>query len=243
MTSLREFNLMMQPYGDSALLIDIEADSTDASTNVVMALNTQLKQERIRGIISTTPSYTSLLVCFDSARLQKSALQIKIQAIADAIDTGQIPQGRQWSLPACFDEGFALDRAALEDELSRDWQSIIECFCSTNYRVNAIGFLPGFTYLGNLPSGLNCSRMKNPRAKVPSSSIAIAGNQAGLYPLDSPGGWRIIGRLPLPIFRAEASEPAIFQPNDRITFKSVTPEIFRELREQPVESLIKQARG
>ena len=241
MTSSRTFNMTIRPFGDSALLIDIDAGSTDASSDVVMALHTQLQRPRIAGITSATPSYNSLLVSFDSGRVRQNALSTKIHAIADTIDVKQIPQGNQWFLPACFDEPYSLDYAALEDELSRDWQSIIDCFCSIEYRVHAVGFLPGFTYLGHLPDALHCSRMQDPRAKVPSSSIAIAGTQAGIYPFDSPGGWRIIGRLPFPVFDTWTDQPALFQPNDRINFKAVTPEEFKELEQQPVLSMIKQA--
>ncbi|MGB1174924.1 MAG: carboxyltransferase domain-containing protein, partial [Luminiphilus sp.] len=109
------------------------------------------------------------------------------------------------------------------------------------YRVHAVGFLPGFTYLGNLPDALHCNRLRDPRATVPASSIAIAGTQAGIYPFDSPGGWRIIGRLPFTVFQAQADQPALFQANDRIRFEAVTSEVFGELEQRPIASLIKQA--
>ena len=241
MTTPRAFKMTIRPFGDSALLVDIDAGSTDASSDVVMALNTLLTQQHKDGITQTTPSYNSLLVSFDSGRLNQSVLHTRIHAIADVIDVKQIPQGNQWTLPACFDEPYSLDSAALEDELSRGWHSIVDCFCAVEYRVHTVGFLPGFAYLGNVPQGLHCKRMQDPRAKVPSSSIAIAGTQSGIYPFDSPGGWRIIGRLPFPIFQTQAQQPALFQPNDRVRFEAVTAREFRALERQPVESLIKLA--
>ena len=241
MTLSLAFKMTIRPFGDSALLVDIDAGSTDASSDVVMALNAQLLQQRIRGMTQTTPSYNSLLICFEPEQVQHSVLQTEIQAVADTIDFEDIPKGKLWSLPACFDAPYALDCAALETELSQDWQSIIDCFCAAEYRVHAIGFLPGFTYLGNLPDALYCNRLRDPRATVPASSIAIAGTQAGIYPFDSPGGWRIIGRLPLTVFQTQADQPALFQANDRIRFEAVTPGIFKELEQQPIASLIKQA--
>ena len=241
MTLSLAFKMAVRPFGDSALLIDIDAGSTDASSDIVMALNAQLSRQHIRGITQTTPSYNSLLVCFEPEQVQHSSLQREIHAIADTIDIKDIPKGNQWSLPACFDAPYALDCAALETELSQDWQSIIDWFCAAEYRVHAVGFLPGFTYLGNLPDALHCNRLRDPRATVPASSIAIAGTQAGIYPFDSPGGWRIIGRLPFTVFQAQADQPALFQANDRIRFEAVTPGIFKELEQQPIASLIKQA--
>ena len=241
MTVSPAFKMAIRTFGDSALLVDIDAGSTDASSDIVMALNAQLSRQRTLGITQMTPSYNSLLVCFEPEQVQHSALQSEIHAIADAINVKDIPKGNQWSLPACFEEPYALDRVALETELSQDWQSIVDCFCATEYRVHAVGFLPGFTYLGNLPDALQCDRLRDPRATVPASSIAIAGTQAGLYPFDSPGGWRIIGRLPFTVFQTQADSPALFQANDRIRFEAVTPGIFKELEQQPIASLIKQA--
>jgi len=241
MTVSPAFKMAIRPFGDSALLIDINAGSTDASSDIIMALNAQLSHQRTRGITQTTPSYNSLLVCFEPEQVQHSALEAKIHAIANTIKVEAISKGNQWSLPACFDASYALDCVALETELSQDWQSIVDCFCATEYRVHAVGFLPGFTYLGNLPDALHCDRLRDPRATVPTSSIAIAGTQAGIYPFDSPGGWRIIGRVPFTVFQAQADPPALFQANDRIRFEAVTPEVFKELEQRPIASLIEQA--
>ena len=241
MTLSLAFKMAIRPFGDSALLVDIDAGSTDASSDMVMALNAQLSRQRARGITHTTPSYNSLLVYFEPEQVRHSALQSEIHTIADTINVKDIPKGNQWSLPACFEEPYALDRVALETELSQDWQSIVDCFCATEYRVHAVGFLPGFTYLGNLPDALHCDRLRDPRATVPASSIAIAGTQAGIYPFDSPGGWRIIGRLPVKIFQPQADPPALFKANDRIRFEAVTPEVFEALEQRPIASVIEQA--
>ena len=241
MTLSPAFQMAIRPFGDSALLVDIDAGSTDGSSDIVMALNAQLLRQRTRGVTQTTPSYNSLLVCFEPEQVQHSVLQAEIHAIADTLNVKNIPMGKQWSLPACFDAPYALDCAALETELSQDWQLIVDCFCAVEYRVHTVGFLPGFPYLANLPDALHCNRLRDPRATVPASSIAIAGTQAGIYPFDSPGGWRIIGRLPFTVFQIQADPPALFQANDRIRFEAVTPEVFEELQQRPIASLIKQA--
>ena len=241
MTLFPAFQMAIRPFGDSALLVDIDAGSTDGSSDIVMALNAQLLRQRTRGVTQTTPSYNSLLVCFEPEQVQHSFLQSEIHAIADTLNVKNIPMGKQWSLPACFDAPYALDCAALETELSQDWQFTVDCFCAAEYRVHAVGFLPGFTYLGNLPDALHCNRLRDPRATVPASSIAIAGTQASIYPFDSPGGWRIIGRLPFTVFQIQADPPALFQANDRVRFEAVTPEVFEELQQRPIASLIKQA--
>ena len=135
----------------------------------------------------------------------------------------------RWSLPTRFADDNDEDAVALQNELELSWRDIVETFCAVSYRVNALGFLPGFTYLGGLPGPLQCRRLVTPRVRIPSSSVGIAGNQAGIYPMDSPGGWRILGRLPFTIFNAARPSPALFAPNDQITFIPVSQSHFDEL--------------
>ena len=101
MTLSPAFKMAIRPFGDSALIVDIDAGSTDASSDIVMALNAQLSRQRTRGITQMTPSYNSLLVCFEPEQVQHSSLQSEIHAIADTINVKDMPEGNHWSLPAC----------------------------------------------------------------------------------------------------------------------------------------------
>lgn len=235
------FTATLQPYGETAVLINVESASVDMANNAVMGLNNEIIRAKIKGIVSTTPSYDSLLIQFEQTVLPRGELKNIVARIINRIDPMVASTGKSWVLPACFEGHCAIDREHLEAELSRDWTTIVDQFCRVTYRVNAIGFLPGFTYLGNLPKTLHCSRMNNPRQRVPASSIAIAGSQAGIYPLDSPGGWRIVGQLPFPILRIANREPILFNPNDRISFEPVSDIKFRELLSQSVDTQLRSA--
>ncbi|HCJ39999.1 MAG TPA: allophanate hydrolase subunit 1, partial [Halieaceae bacterium] len=197
-----------------------------------------LLARRLSAIVSTTPSYSSLLVCFNPSLLGRAALHDLLQQLLNDLEQIDQPRGVTWEIPACFGGRYAPDRKQLEVALSTQWDVIVHRFCSIEFTVRAIGFVPGFTYLGGLPPDLHCTRMMTPRARVPASSIAIAGNQAGIYPFDSPGGWRILGRLPFAVFDTADEPPAIFSPGDQLRFKPVDETEFASLAEQPRENVI-----
>lgn len=221
---------IIRPFGDTAVLVEFASD--DGATPNVMALNRVLRAEDPQGIVSTTPSYDSILVTFDTAKTSYFKVHATLVRLLERAHPELNASERLWSIPTCFDPSFALDCEPLQRELSMSWDSLVETFCRSEYRVKAIGFLPGFPYLGGLSDTLRCSRMKTPRARVPASSVAIAGDQAGIYPLDSPGGWRILGRVPIPLFNPERQMPALLAPNDRVSFLPIALDVFTELGRQ-----------
>ena len=233
-----DFHAAIRPFGEVGSLVDISAPTMDEACHTVMALNKALLARRLSAIVSTTPSYSSLLVCFNPSLLGRAALHDLLQQLLNDLEQIDQPRGVTWEIPACFGGRYAPDRKQLEVALSTQWDVIVHRFCSIEFTVRAIGFVPGFTYLGGLPPDLHCTRMMTPRARVPASSIAIAGNQAGIYPFDSPGGWRILGRLPFAVFDTADEPPAIFSPGDQLRFKPVDETEFASLAEQPREDVI-----
>ncbi len=222
--------VIIRPYGDTAVLVEFTSD--DGATPSAMALHRALRSEDPQGIVSTTPSYDSILVTFDNAKTSYSIVHATLVALLERAHPESTASERLWSIPACFDPSFALDCEPLQRELTMSWDSLVETFCRSEYRVSVIGFLPGFPYLKGLADTLRCRRMKTPRTCVPASSVAIAGDQAGIYPLDSPGGWRILGRVPIPLFNPERQMPALLAPNDRVSFLPIALAEFNELGRQ-----------
>ena len=220
--STKPLDRKIQPYGETGLLVQFDETEDAAASDAVTALNQQLLNLNLRGIESTTPSYISLLIIFDL--LECTGMQLLSES--SGLRT------TAWRLPTLFVGERDEDAIALENELGLSWDQVVETFCKVSYRVSALGFLPGFTYLGGLPAELHCRRLATPRVRIPSSSVAIAGQQAGIYPMDSPGGWRILGRLPFTIFDQTNESPALFSPNDRITFEPISESHFGELAQK-----------
>lgn len=222
-------------FGETGLLVQFDEIQTASAIDAVIALNQRLLDLNLRGIESMTPSYVSLLIIYDPGVLPGKQLAFTTTKLLKSLPAQLTPksqylQNTSWRLPALFVGADDEDAMALQDELRISWSDIIMTFCEASYRVNALGFLPGFTYLGGLPAQLHCRRLQTPRVRIPASSVAIAGQQAGIYPMDSPGGWRVLGRLPFPIFDQRHPSPALFSPNDRIAFIPVSESQFKGLK-------------
>jgi inhibitor of KinA len=129
---------------------------------------------------------------------------------------------RRVQIPVCYDEEFALDLERIANHTSLTPDAIIALHSSAEYTVACIGFMPGFPFLAGLPQQLRVPRLKSPRTKVSAGSVAIANAQAGVYPLESPGGWNVLGRSPLRLFRVDETPPTLLQPGDRVRFRRIT---------------------
>lgn len=234
MTNRRAANSRLLAFGERGLLVQFDETEKTSAIRAVSVLNQQLLALKLRGLIGTTPSYASLLVTFEPAAISGDRLNTIISELlqspsSDSMDAGPEIDPACWQLPTLFVDAGDEDARELQAELGLSWDRVVTTFCNATYRVNAIGFLPGFTYLGGLSDVLYCRRLGVPKNRIPASSVAIAGNQAGIYPMDSPGGWRVLGRLPFAIFEPSRPSPVLFSPHDQVTFVSVSASYFNEL--------------
>jgi inhibitor of KinA len=136
-------------------------------------------------------------------------------------------------IPVCYGGEFGADLDFVAKHANLTPGEVIEIHSAADYLVHMIGFAPGFPYLGGMSSKIAAPRRSSPRLKVPAGSVGIAGEQTGIYPLETPGGWQLIGRTPLALFRPEQDPPTLLQPGDIVRFRPITPQQFRELKEQP----------
>ena len=219
------------PLGDTALVINFKQKISQDIHRDVLQLVTYLKRKNIEGIAYFIPAYCSITVVFDPEKWNFEDLSERLYRMAEKIRnrSNELPEFNQWNIPVCYDEEFGLDLASLADEKKIDAEQIIQWHLSKTYHVYMLGFLPGFVYLGDLDKKLQCQRKNEPRTMVPAQSVAIAGAQTGIYPLEGPGGWQIIGKTPIPIFLPSLENPFLFHMGDRVTFKRVDKNKFDEL--------------
>lgn len=178
------------------------------------------------GILNLHPAYATLLISFDPRLITHG----RVEALARAAESAhaELPATALVEIPVCYGGEFGpdLDDVAAHCRLTAD--GVIELHSSAEYLVHFIGFSPGFPYLGGLPEALATPRLLAPRVRVPAGSVAIGGSQTGVYPLASPGGWRLIGRTPLRLFRPEVEPPALLAMGDRVRFLPISrPEFDR----------------
>jgi KipI family sensor histidine kinase inhibitor len=214
---------------DQSLLIYFGHQITLAANEKVRKLLRLLELEPLSGVRNLHPAYCSLLVNFDPLTLTHEKLQSLLGGYLSRLENVQLPEPRHMEIPVCYggELGPDLDEVAALHGLSP--AQVIELHTSTTYRVYFLGFVPGFAYLGELPGELITPRLASPRRKVPAGSVGIAGNQTGVYPFATPGGWRILGRTPISMFRVDGSAFSFLSIGDRVRFTSVSRERFAEL--------------
>jgi inhibitor of KinA len=185
-----------------------------------------LELEPVAGVRNLHPAYCSLLVKFDVLKLQHGEVEKILRGYLARLEEVKLPEPRMVEIPVSYGGEFGPDLAEVGALLGMTAEQVIELHSSVEYQVYFLGFVPGFAYLGELPEGLVTPRLATPRRKVPAGSVGIAGNQTGVYPFATPGGWRLLGRTPLAMFRADRAEMSLLSIGDRVKFVPISREEF-----------------
>ena len=209
---------MLKPLGDSALLVEL-GDKIDSAINQrVHALNVLLQTNSIVGIVETVPAYCTLLIHYDPLILTFDQVTHWVQDELTQLDDSLNRKPRQLEVPTRYGgvSGPDLEAVAVSKGISA--ADVVRIHSEREYTVYMMGFTPGFPYLGTLDERLIMPRMETPRTLVKAGSVAIAGLQTGIYPLDSPGGWYLIGWTALKLFDPLSEAPFLFLPGDVVKF-------------------------
>lgn len=208
------------PAGDTAFAVEFGERIDPEINSLVHRTAALLAAAPPEGLVETVPSFRSLLVHYDplttnAETLQKLIGELELDAATSA------GAGRIWRIPALYGGAGGADLAEVAAATGLSEAEVIALHAGTLYRVYAQGFLPGFAYLGELPASLDLPRRINPRVRVPAGSVAIAQRMTGIYPVESPGGWHLIGHTPLRFFDPGKAPPTLFAPGDRVRFVPV----------------------
>jgi inhibitor of KinA len=210
------------PAGDSAIVVEY-GDGIDTRINArVRLLQRALADRQLPGIVETVPTYRSLMVHYDPVVLLREAVERLIAGTAERLPEELQEPVRTVEIPVVYGGGAGPDLADVAALAGLDEQAVVDLHASGEYVVFMLGFMPGFPYLGGLPHRIATPRLATPRTLVPAGSVGIAGGQTGIYPTESPGGWRLIGRTPVPLFDPRTSPPALLEAGDRVRFVPVT---------------------
>ncbi len=208
------------PSGDTALVVEFGDRIDRGLSAAVIGLAERIRVAHLGGITETVPSFRSLLVHYDPLATSAERLTGEISGLIGG-QAAAPASGRLWRIPACHQAEFAPDLAEVAAHAGLTPDEVIALHGATRYHVYMIGFLPGFPYLGDLPEALRLPRRDNPRVKVPAGSVAIAAAMTAVYTTESPGGWHLIGRTPVPLFDARAEPPALLRPGDAVVFEPI----------------------
>ena len=213
-------SIAFHPAGDCAVLVELEGEIGDALSMRLRGLEA-LVAETIPDVTETVPAFRTLLVYYDPLATGYAALCARIAALLPRAG-GVALESRVVELPCCYDDpelGFDLDQVARRVGLTR--REVIALHSGAEYLVYFIGFAPGQPYLTGMPESLSLPRLESPRTTTPPGSVAIGGTQACIYAVDSPGGFWVLGRTPVPIYDSKSETPTLLRAGDRLRFRAV----------------------
>ena len=222
--------LKIFPAGDLAAVAEY-GDRIDQDINDrVHALAKKLQGQP--GILEMVPTFRSLLIYYEPEKLTYEKL-VEMLTLADqSLEKQQMQTQRILHIPCCYGSHFGKDLADMERYTGLSREEIIRIHSGADYKVYMLGFLPGFVYLGGLDERLHMPRLATPRVRIPKGAVGIGGSQTGVYPLDSPGGWRLIGSTPVNFYAPEGHPPVLCRAGDVIRFEPITSCEYYDIRQE-----------
>ncbi|MBR6158748.1 MAG: 5-oxoprolinase subunit PxpB [Lachnospiraceae bacterium] len=222
------------PTGDRALTVEFGNEIDEHINARLMGLIRELSEERIKGIEEFVPSFRAVLIHYNPAILSYDRMTSILNAALAKPVSELSHHKRTVEVPVCYDIKYGPDIAFVAEHAGISIEEVIKIHTSTPYLVYMLGFQPGFPYLGGLDERIHTPRLETPRIKLEAGSVGIGGGQTGLYPMESPGGWRIIGVTPVRCYNPDKDKPIPYMAGDYIKFRAVSKEEFDELRERDI---------
>jgi inhibitor of KinA len=219
-----------QAASDQALLVYLGEEIGAAAHEGVVRLLRLLQREPITWIRNIQPAYCSLLITFDAAAADHAEVQAKITAYEKRAETLPVAKARLLEVPVCYGGEFGPDLEDVAAQHGLQAEKVVELHIARTYHAYFLGFAPGFAYLGDLAEEITTSRLETPRKEVAAGSVGIAGRQTAVYPFATPGGWRLIGRTPLEIFRKDREPMGLIAIGDQVKFRPITRAEFLAMR-------------
>jgi inhibitor of KinA len=221
----------VEPLGERAVVVRLGDAINEATFNRVQQFARQLEAAALPGVVEWVPTFTTVAVYYDPLRVEPSELMEAIGNLAATSTTREPGERRIVEIPVCYGGEYGEDLEAVTQHSGLSTGEVIAIHSGSDYLVYMLGFAPGFPYLGGMSPRIAMPRRTSPRLKIPAGSVGIAGEQTGIYPLETPGGWQLIGRTPLPLFRPNDNPPTLLQAGDVVRFRPISVEEYRSLCE------------
>ncbi|NPV88030.1 5-oxoprolinase subunit PxpB [Coprothermobacteraceae bacterium] len=218
--------------GDAAVIVEFGDRISPELNAKVLALTSYLERNPVKGVEEVVPTYRSVLVRFDPLIVDPRVLESMIEQQVAKLEHTKVNKQPIWVIPVCYGGEFGPDLEFVSQHAGLSPEEVISIHSTPVYRVYMLGFTPGFPYLGGMDHRIAVPRLETPHTKIPAGSVGIALEQTGIYPIDSPGGWRLIGRTPLTLFDPFREKPFLLNAGDHLRFKAVSKDEYEQVREQ-----------
>ncbi len=213
--------------GDRGLLVEFGAAINPEINQKVRQIFLSLEKMPVKGVTEIIPTYRSILIFYDPFRIDPERLKKAILDCESKLDSWNVPPPETVEIPVAYGEDFGPDLEFVAQHNNLTPEEVIRLHTSGTYLIYMIGFTPGFPFLGGLSEKLFTPRLENPRQLVPVGSVGIANNQTGIYPIDSPGGWRLIGKTPIKLYDPTSSSPILLKAGNYLKFTRISRKEFQ----------------
>ncbi len=218
--------------GDSAIVMEF-GDTIEKEINArIAAVVESLKKKNIDCILDILPTYRSILINYDPVKISYGEMVDTLKGLSKANSGEQSDEVRLIEIPTLYGGEYGPDIDFVAENAKLSKEEVVKIHSGTDYLVYMMGFMPGFTYLGGLDERIATPRLKSPRLKIEPGSVGIAANQTGMYPLESPGGWQLIGRTPLKLFDDTKEPPVFIQAGDYIRYVSIDQKEYDRIKDE-----------
>lgn len=224
-------NIRIAPAGDSSILIEFGHEIKPEINQKISATVQLLKAQHTPGVIDIIPAFCSLLINYDPRVISYGEMKKRVQEIVKVEVKAGETRKKVYEIPVCYGGEFGPDIQAIADHAGLSVEEVIEIHSSRDYLIYMLGFLPGFCYLGGLDERIHTPRLASPRLKISAGSVGIGGSQTGIYPLDSPGGWQLMGMTPVKTYDPDREVPILVEAGDYIRFVPIDEAEFYRIKE------------
>ena len=224
-------NVKFFPAGDHAMVVEFGSIIAENINQKVHALAGWIEEKQIEGVVELLPTFRSLMIYYDCHVVSFEQLKRKVSEFDDTKVSAGAEKKKITKVPCCYGARFGSDLHDMEKILGIDKDEIIRIHSSVCYKIYMLGFLPGFVYLGGLDKRIEVPRLSSPRVKINPGSVGIGGNQTGVYPVASPGGWRLIGGTPLDFYDPDREKPILCNAGEYIRFVPIHIDEYYDIRQ------------
>lgn len=224
-------NVRIAAAGDSSILIEFEKEIRPDINQKISATVQLLKAQHTPGVIDIIPAFCSLLINYDPRVISYGEMKKRLEEILKIEVKAGERRKKVYEIPVCYGGKYGPDIQTIADNAGLSIEEVIEIHSSCDYLIYMLGFLPGFCYLGGLDERIHTPRLANPRLKISAGSVGIGGSQTGIYPLDSPGGWQLMGMTPVKTYDPEREVPILVEAGDYIRFIPIDEEEYLRIKD------------
>ena len=224
-------NIKILTAGDASLLVEFGKEINPDINRKIAATVQLMREQHIEGVVDVIPAFCSLLINYDPRVIGYEEIKDRIKKLLKLEIKAGNEKKKIFEIPVCYGGEFGPDIATIAEHAGLTEQEVIELHSSRDYLIYMLGFLPGFCYLGGLDERIFTPRLASPRIKIDAGSVGIGGSQTGIYPLDSPGGWQLMGKTPVKTYHPDREVPILVEAGDYIRFVPIDEEEFYRIKE------------